>query len=99
KFSTAMFDIVRRNRVRMNASTLLYWRAMNALGSIAARVPEFDLVGQMREFFHDLRPDFTARVKASVSDFSWWAEVAETSLVAARGRGMAASFQRDGWIV
>src|SRR5882724_11205316 len=57
KFSVEMFEIVRRNQVRMSAETLLFWRAMNALAATAVRLPQhIDLLGEMRAFFRQLRP-------------------------------------------
>ena len=63
RFSAMMFEIVRRNHVRLTVDTLLFWRAMNALASTAVRLPDyFDLLGEMRGYFEATRPGPIARI-------------------------------------
>jgi ubiquinone biosynthesis protein len=63
RFSAGMFEIVRRNHVRLTVDTLLFWRALNALASTAVRLPDyFDLLGEMRRYFEATRPGLAERV-------------------------------------
>lgn len=74
RFSSEMFDIVRRHRVRMTMDTLLFWRAINILAAMAVRMPEhFDLLDEIRQFFGATRPGLGGRLAqlwtaASVSE-------------------------------
>jgi ubiquinone biosynthesis protein len=63
RFSAEMFDVVRRNHVRMTTDTLLFWRAMNILAATAVRLPEhFDLLGEVRGFFLTSGPSWFERL-------------------------------------
>jgi len=69
KFTGEMFDVIRRNRVRMSSDTLLFWRALNALESSAVRLSAvFDLVAELRHFFERIRPPLSERIFHRLSD-------------------------------
>jgi ubiquinone biosynthesis protein len=64
-----MLDVVRRNRLRLNVNTLLFWRALYTLDSIALRLSEYvDLMSQMRRFFEETSPSFGERVGLLITD-------------------------------
>lgn len=70
RYTAEIFDVVRRNHVRMNMDTLLFWRTLNALDSSALRLSEhFDLLLQLRGFFREIRPSFEERVKQAMSGY------------------------------
>lgn len=68
-----MIDISRRYGLRYDMSYVLYWRAINALDSTCLRLSrEFDLIGELRKFFEQIRPDLTQRfVDAVLNERSW----------------------------
>lgn len=70
RYTAEIFDVVRRNHVRMSMDTLLFWRTLNALDSSALRLSKhFDLLAQLRGFFAQIRPPFPQRVIKAVSDY------------------------------
>jgi len=70
RYTAEIFDVVRRNRVRMSMDTLLFWRTLNALDSSALRLSEhFDLLAQLRGFFAQSRLPFPNRAIKAVSDY------------------------------
>jgi len=69
RYTAEIFDVVRRNQVRMSMDTLLFWRTLNALDSSALRLSgHFDLLAQLRNFFEEVRPPFIERLLNAVSD-------------------------------
>lgn len=69
KYTVEIFDVVRRNHVRMDMETLLFWRTLNALDSSALRLSEhFDLFLQMRNFFAGIRPSVARRTAGALCD-------------------------------
>jgi ubiquinone biosynthesis protein len=69
KYIGRMIDISRRYRLLYDMDFLLYWRAMNALDSTALRMsPEFDLMGEVRQFFEQTRPNVAQRFADVVLD-------------------------------
>jgi hypothetical protein len=49
--------------------TLLFWRTLNALDSSALRLSKhFDMLGQLRAFFAQIRPTFPDRAIKAVTD-------------------------------
>ena len=52
KVSGEVTAVVRKYQYLINAESLLFWRAINALDSTALRLnPQFDLLGELRDFF------------------------------------------------
>jgi ubiquinone biosynthesis protein len=69
KYSGEMFDVIRRNRLRMSTDTLLFWRALNTLESSAVRLSaHFDFMAELRGFFERTRPSIGERILHSLSD-------------------------------
>ncbi|HXW80344.1 MAG TPA: AarF/UbiB family protein [Acidimicrobiales bacterium] len=65
-----MVDISRRYRMRYDMSYVLYWRALNALDSTSLQLsPSFDMVGELRQFFAEIRPGPMRRLLEAVTDF------------------------------
>ncbi len=68
RYTAEIFDVVRRNHVRMSMDTLLFWRTLNALDSSALRLSgHFDLLRQLRNFFEEIRPAFVERLVHALS--------------------------------
>lgn len=64
KFSDEMMTVVRKNKMKIGMDTLLFWRALIVLDSTALRLSShFDLLGELRTFFEQTRPDFVQRIK------------------------------------
>ncbi|HEX8282692.1 MAG TPA: AarF/UbiB family protein [Pyrinomonadaceae bacterium] len=69
KVSGEVTAVVRKYQYLINAETLLFWRAINALDSTALRLdPQFDLLGELRRFFEDTRPTAGERIADLVTD-------------------------------
>jgi ubiquinone biosynthesis protein len=69
RYTAEIFDVVRRNHVRMSMDTLLFWRTLNALDSSALRLSKhFDLLAQLRGFFTQIRPPFRNIASDALSD-------------------------------
>jgi ubiquinone biosynthesis protein len=78
KYVGAMIDISRRYRLRYDMDYLLFWRAINALDSTALRLSDhFDLIGELRSFFEEIRPDLSERVLRLAFDQRSWATIAD----------------------
>lgn len=64
-----MLEAVRRNRLRLNMNTLLFWRTLYTLDSLALRLSDYiDLMSQMKRFFSQTRPGLAERVSLLVTD-------------------------------
>ena len=75
---TAMIGVVRRHHYWTAMEYLLFWRAMIVLNSIALRLdPEFDLVGEMRLFFSEVRPSPVERLVGFLGDGRWIIRLAD----------------------
>ncbi|MCC7367468.1 MAG: AarF/ABC1/UbiB kinase family protein [Chloroflexi bacterium] len=56
--SSAVFELLRRHRLRVTLNNLLFWRTLVALNASAFRLsPTFDLIGVQRQFFDAYGPD------------------------------------------
>jgi ubiquinone biosynthesis protein len=72
----AMVGVVRRHRYWTTMDYLLFWRAIIVLDSIALRLDnDFDLTGEIRRFFEDLRPAPLERAMRIAADPRWAADV------------------------
>jgi ubiquinone biosynthesis protein len=81
KYTAEIFNVVRKNHVRMTMDTLLFWRTLNALDSSAVRLSQhFDLVAQLRSFFEKIRPSLRARLVQAVVGQARSPETFETIL-------------------
>jgi ubiquinone biosynthesis protein len=78
KYFFALIGVVRRHHRRMNADTLLFWRAMNALNYSALIMAEhFDLVYELHVFFEQTRPGMLDRLQRVITDRNLTTDVAE----------------------
>lgn len=58
-----MLEVVRQNRLRLSMNTLLFWRALYTLDSVALQLSDYiDLMTQIKEFFYERRPGLLGRV-------------------------------------
>jgi ubiquinone biosynthesis protein len=77
----AMVAVVRRHHYWTTMDYLLFWRAIIVLDSIALRIDNaFDLAGEMRRFFHDLRPTPVERAWQIVTEPQWAAGVVDLAI-------------------
>jgi len=69
KYAEQMIDTVRRHRLTTNPEMLLLWRALYALDASSERLSTlFDMMGQVRSFFAQIRPGPVARVTKILTD-------------------------------
>ena len=69
KFIGEFIEAIRKNNVRMELDTLLFWRALLVLDATALRFKsQFDLLGHLRGFFLRERPSPMERMVALVTD-------------------------------
>ena len=69
KYTGQMIEISRRNHVRYGLNYLLFWRALNLLNATLLLVaPQFELMKELRDFFHDVRPGLIPRWTEVVQD-------------------------------
>ncbi|MFN0073457.1 MAG: ABC1 kinase family protein, partial [Chloroflexota bacterium] len=63
RYAGEMLELVRRYHLRMGLSTLIFWRAMEALNSTALRFPEhFDLLESTRSYFEPAPEEIVERL-------------------------------------
>ena len=80
RYSTEMFELIRRNQLRIDPDNLLFWRTLNALDATGLRFSGYihlDLLSEMRDFFEQTRPDFVQRVLKLMTDRSRVNTIAE----------------------
>src|SRR5271157_2839199 len=79
KYTGEMIDVSRRNGLRYDLSYLLFWRALNNLNGALWHVdPNFDMLGELRTFFKEIRPGNLERLRTLLSDRGWqesWKEL------------------------
>jgi ubiquinone biosynthesis protein len=76
KHTADMINVSRKNGLRFGLNYLLFWRAMNLLNATLWRVdPRFDLTGELREFFAEIRPGPARRLREIATDPAWQAAV------------------------
>ncbi len=68
KYAGDMLDLARRHKLRFGANYLLYWRALNSLSASTIRIPNFELMAELRAFFEQLRPSPSQRIQELFSD-------------------------------
>lgn len=69
KYIAEMIAVSRRNHLRMGMNYLLFWRALNSLDATALKLmPQFDLMGELRSFFAQIRPSFATRLAEALAD-------------------------------
>lgn len=57
RFTAEMIDVSRRNNLRYGLNYVLFWRALNHLNATLWYIaPDYDFMGQLREFFVQIRP-------------------------------------------
>jgi ubiquinone biosynthesis protein len=57
RFTAEMIEVSRRNSLRYGLNYVLFWRALNNLnGTLWYIAPNYDFMGQLREFFVSIRP-------------------------------------------
>ncbi len=62
-FAADMAELIRRHKMQMGWSSLLFWRALNALDATASRFPGyFDLLETLRAFFEPSDAEIVKRV-------------------------------------
>lgn len=72
-----MLGVVRRNRLRLSMNTLLFWRALYTLDSVALRLSDYiDLMSQIQSFFYRIRPGLAERWVLTLYDRDWQLTVA-----------------------
>jgi ubiquinone biosynthesis protein len=79
KYTAEMIEVSRRNHLRYGMNYLLFWRSLNHLNATLWLVaPDYDLMGQLRSFFEEIRPSLFERVRTAVlspAAKSRWAEL------------------------
>jgi len=80
KFTADMIEVARHNQVRYGLNYLLSWRALNNLSaSLLLVAPDFDLLAELRVFFHRIRPRLFEQLTDLVGDDTVRARVVEAS--------------------
>lgn len=72
KYTSEMIDVSRRNGLRYDLNYLLFWRALNNLNGALWHIdPNFDMLGELRAFFEEIRPGSLERVWMLLNDRRW----------------------------
>ncbi|HXK04762.1 MAG TPA: AarF/UbiB family protein [Verrucomicrobiae bacterium] len=72
KYTSEMIDVSRRNGLRYDLNYLLFWRALNNLNGALWHIdPNFDMLGELRTFFEEIRPGTLTRIRTMVRDPVW----------------------------
>lgn len=100
RYTGEMIDVSRRNKMRYGLNYLLFWRALNNLnGTLWMVDPSFDMMGELREFFEEVRPDAVQRATDVVTAPAWQSDVYDLiSRLPSRIEGAVEAFDQDGHV-
>jgi ubiquinone biosynthesis protein len=82
RYTVEMIEVSRRNQLRFGLNYLLFWRALNHLNaSLWLIAPDFDLMGELRDFFQRMRPSMIRHLTELVGDRERQADLLASSRV------------------